>query len=224
VGECLSLVKDYYGQKLNIIMPGAVKGYAWADGYFSDFPAPLGQHFVRQAYIPGKRYPAGTMVIYAATHHIALFLYDNGNGTHAVYEQNADPDGSPAHIASRKNGLVTGIIIEKGMANKVWVDDGAYESLQQQTRDMQAQIDTMRPDLVDSHNRIEGLTKELEAERLGYETRLAGLHAQLEGFKNVPVVPEPIVIKTNVEQPKKPSGFWITLAKILGVKPSEPQK
>lgn len=112
-GECLSLVKKIYGDDiLHVQMPGAVNGYAWGDGYYKYFSQslPLPTHFKKEVYVPGKNYPKGSLVIYAPTHHIAIWLKDNDNGTHTVLEQNADPDHSPTHISVRANSRVTGIL------------------------------------------------------------------------------------------------------------------
>lgn len=132
VGECLSLVKKIWGDILHVQMPGAVNGYNWGDGYwkyfFSSLPLPTYFNFIEK-YQPGFNYPKGSMVMYAATHHIALWLKDNGDGTHQVFEQNADPDHSPAHIGNRSNSRVTGIVTPKIEGESMPYTDEQYNSL-----------------------------------------------------------------------------------------------
>jgi hypothetical protein len=114
-GECLSLPKDFYKNITGREMPGAVNGYYWADSYYLYFDQspPLPEFFDKVAYTPGANYPTGSMVFYAASHHIALWIKDNGNGSHTVLEQNADPDGSATHFSSRSNSRVTGLLVPK---------------------------------------------------------------------------------------------------------------
>jgi hypothetical protein len=82
--------------------------------------------------------------------------------------------------------------------------------LTQQTHDMQSQIDIMRPDLVDSHNRIDGLNAEIQAERVGYENAIAVLQDQLKQAQ-IPAPPAPTATA------KPPSKFWAAIAKLFNV-------
>lgn len=120
-GECLSLVKQIYLDITGQLMPGAVNGYNWSDSYWRYFEQsnPLPDLFIKVNYTPGSDYPKGSIVFYAATHHIAIWIGKSGSSAHAVFEQNADPDGSPAHYATRANSKITGILIPRTVDNPV---------------------------------------------------------------------------------------------------------
>lgn len=111
VGECLSLVKYWVDVVAGKTVAPSAGGFG--DYYYSKFPAPLSTYFTKVNYVPGQNYPAGSLVAYAATHHLAIWKRDNGNGTHTVFEQNADPDGSAPHEGTRSNSRVTGILVIK---------------------------------------------------------------------------------------------------------------
>lgn len=73
-------------------------------------------------------------------------------------------------------------------------DMGQIEELQQQVKDQQDQINTMRPALVNANLRVTGLETELEAERKGYEAQIADLKAthadaggEFEPYTGVPL-------------------------------------
>jgi hypothetical protein len=109
LGECLSGCKRWL-DRIAGRMVAPASGNGWGDGYYSNFPAPLANYFDKVVYSNGVNYQAGSFVIYAKTHHIAIWIKDNGNGTHLVYEQNADPDGSPMHYSNRANSRITGML------------------------------------------------------------------------------------------------------------------
>lgn len=98
-GQCTVPVKYY----VNALAGGTVApstGDDRADGYYTNFPEPLGNYFAKQAYQAGIAYPKGTILIWNSPH-CAIVLSSDGSNTVEVFEQNADPDGSPCHSASR---------------------------------------------------------------------------------------------------------------------------
>lgn len=110
-GECLSLVKLWVDKVAGKKLAPSAGGFG--DYYWSRFPAPLPSYFDKQDYVPGREYPTGSLVTYAATHHIAIWLNNVDKNNHLVYEQNADPNGSGAHTATRANSRITGILVLK---------------------------------------------------------------------------------------------------------------
>lgn len=97
-GQC-SVVVAYYVERLTgEVAPHMANDRA--DGWGTNFPAELGFSFRHERYQPGKAYPKGTILIWNSPH-IAIVLSSNGGATVAVFEQNADPDGSPCHSAIR---------------------------------------------------------------------------------------------------------------------------
>lgn len=113
VGECLSLEKSIRQDIHGVDMPASGTGYG--DGYYENYDKlpVLKKYYTKEPYVNGRNYPKGTIIVYKATHHIATFLQDNGNFTHNVYEQNADPDGSAPHIGTRSNGRATGVLVPR---------------------------------------------------------------------------------------------------------------
>lgn len=97
-GECTSPVKYYVENVTGQQAPYMANDRA--DGWGTDFPAELAPFFYHEAYQPGKAYPKGTVLMWNSPH-IAIVVYDNGSNTIEVFEQNADPDGSPCKTASR---------------------------------------------------------------------------------------------------------------------------
>lgn len=71
-----------------------------ADGWGVDFPATLSPYFTHEAFLPNRVYPKGTILIWN-TPHIAIVLSHDGANNVEVFEQNADPEGSPCHVATR---------------------------------------------------------------------------------------------------------------------------
>lgn len=71
-----------------------------ADGWGVEFPASLAPFLTHEAFQPGKVYPKGTILMFNSPH-ICMVLDSTGGNTASVYEQNADPDGSPCHTATR---------------------------------------------------------------------------------------------------------------------------
>lgn len=116
-GECLSLVKLWVDKVAGRKLAPSAGGFG--DYYWSRFPAPLGNYFVKENYVVGREYPTGSLVTYSRTHHIAIWLNNVDKSNHLVYEQNANPDGSGAHTAQRSNSLITGILVLKVAAPTV---------------------------------------------------------------------------------------------------------
>ncbi len=108
-GECLSLVKLWVDKVAGKKVAPSAGG--WGDYYWLRFPAPLNSYFEKQEYVAGREYPSGSLVTYARTHHIAIWLNNVDRNNHQVYEQGADPDGSTAHTGVRANSRVTGILV-----------------------------------------------------------------------------------------------------------------
>jgi hypothetical protein len=97
VGQCPAPV-CYYLQALGCPIP-AMYGDR-ADGWGTHFPPELAPYFTHQNYQAGVAYPKGTVLMWDSPH-IAIVLSSDGSNTAEVFEQNADPDGSPCHSASR---------------------------------------------------------------------------------------------------------------------------
>jgi len=104
-GECLSLVKQYMTEVFGFAAPAS--GTGTAIGYYSRFPAPLGNYFTKRAFSPNFNPPKGSVVVYGANPgnpagHIAIIV---GSQTD-IFDQNS-PKGTPAGI--HKRGLRTDI-------------------------------------------------------------------------------------------------------------------
>jgi len=56
---------------------------------------------------------------------------------------------------------------------------GRIAELEQRGRDLEAQINILRPDLVNANNTIKSLYEELDAERKSYEATIEQLKSQL---------------------------------------------
>lgn len=107
-GQCLSLVKQYIKDTYDIAPPASGNGEG--SGYYTDLPAPLQEYFTKENWVSGQAYPKGSLVVNVATDHIAL-LVASGPVDATVFEQNADPDGSPAHEAQRANSRLDGVLV-----------------------------------------------------------------------------------------------------------------
>lgn len=94
----------------------------------------------------------------------------------------ADADGSSwVYLHMSDNSIVNvGQKLEEGE------DMAQIEELRQQVRDMQGQIDILRPDLVNANKTIDGLNEELKNERIGYEAQIADLKKQLADAGDAP--------------------------------------
>jgi len=95
-GQCVQLVEDYAVKVLGVKLPiiGQAKNYWTAIPGFTQQSSPQ----------------AGDIAVYNGhgiytDGHIAIFA---GNGQ--VFEQNADPDGSPAHLFARANTYLLGYL------------------------------------------------------------------------------------------------------------------
>lgn len=98
-GQCTVPVAGYYIPA--VIGQPAPPMYAdRADGWSVQFPTELANSFTPEPYQPGKAYPKGTILIWNSPH-IAIVVSHDGSNTVEVFEQNADPDGSPCHTATR---------------------------------------------------------------------------------------------------------------------------
>lgn len=118
-GECLSLAKRWvdcivektaFPQRQYAPSSGNGKG----SGYYTNFAnLPLLQkYFTKESWVPGKAYPAGSLVVYTNTSHIGIFM-QAGAPNFTIYEQNADPDGSPSATHQRSNSRIDGILVLK---------------------------------------------------------------------------------------------------------------
>jgi hypothetical protein len=121
-GECLSLAKRW----LDVVRNGYLNGpmaappatapgsLGWGSDYWLNPPALLQELFDKQTYNPNAAYPAGSLFVNLATHHIGIML-DNqpGAGSAYVYHQNANPDHSPAHSGTRSKVNIDGILVLK---------------------------------------------------------------------------------------------------------------
>lgn len=115
-GECLSLAKLW----LDVVRNGNLNGAlgappspdGWGSGYWSDIPPLVDQLFSKQGYNPNAQYPAGSLFVNTATHHIGILMDNNPSSpTATVFEQNADPEGSAAHTAQRQKLRIDGILV-----------------------------------------------------------------------------------------------------------------
>lgn len=70
------------------------------DSWGTTFPGELLPYFTHEAYQVGKVYPKGTLLIWNNPQIAIVLSHDGGNNVE-VFEQDADPEGSPCHSASR---------------------------------------------------------------------------------------------------------------------------
>lgn len=100
-GECGTLVRQYWNEVVGVVPPS----YPDAKDYWYN-PAPPYSHTTTPnigdiaVYDAHGAFPEG---------HIAIYI---GNGQ--VFEQNADPDGSPAHTFTRANTFLLGYLTQEG--------------------------------------------------------------------------------------------------------------
>lgn len=99
-GQCTCPVA-YYVDRLTGESRAPAMANDRADGWGVAFPAQLAPFFTHETYRPGVAYPKGTIMM-SNSPHIAIVLSSDGSNTVEVFEQNADPDGSPCHISSRQ--------------------------------------------------------------------------------------------------------------------------
>jgi hypothetical protein len=97
-GECTSPVKYYVEAVTGRTAPYMANDRA--DGWGTNFPGELAPYFTHEVYQPGKAYPRGTILTWNSPH-IAMVLGHDGSNTVTVFEQNADPEGSPCKTVSR---------------------------------------------------------------------------------------------------------------------------
>ena len=107
MGECTAPVTRYL---VNLGCPWNLAMYGdRADGWGVSFPSPLAPYFTHEAFKPGKKYPKGSIIMWNSPH-IAVATANTDGSSHAqVFEQNADPDGSPCKTFNRElsNGYRT---------------------------------------------------------------------------------------------------------------------
>lgn len=77
-----------------------------AEGWGLSFPQALASYFTHEPYQAGKAYPKGTLLIWNSPH-IAIVLSPPTSNTVDVFEQDADPNGSPCHSATRTINMST---------------------------------------------------------------------------------------------------------------------
>lgn len=114
-GTCLSLAKQWVDTLAgNQCAPASGSGFS--DGYFDNFPSPLNEFFSKVPFDGNVSYPSGGLIVYPATHHIAIVVKSTaGATTTEVFEQNANPNNSPAHVFNRLNSngsiVATGVLV-----------------------------------------------------------------------------------------------------------------
>jgi len=96
-GQCTAPVIKYV-EALGAPVPSMANDRA--DGWGTNFPSELAPYFTHEAYQSGVSYPEGTIMMWNSPH-IVIVLSCNGSNTVQVFEQNADPNGSPCHTAER---------------------------------------------------------------------------------------------------------------------------
>lgn len=96
-GECTAPVV-WYLQNMGAPVPSMFNDRA--DGWGVEFPAALAPWFTHEAYQAGKAYPKGTLLLWNSPH-IAVVISSDGSNNVEVFEQNADPNGSPCGTKTR---------------------------------------------------------------------------------------------------------------------------
>lgn len=107
-GECISLVKRFFTHLTGRAAPAT--GNGWGSGYWSTFPEVLHPFYSKQNWNPNTSYPKGSLVVNTPTGHIAILISNNSSSA-TVYEQNADGNGSPAHVADRPDSHLNGVLV-----------------------------------------------------------------------------------------------------------------
>lgn len=98
-GQCTVPIYDYVKTLCGITPPYMANDSA--EGWGLSFPDTLAPFFTHTTYNENISYPVGTIFLWNSPHcAIATQVKLPGN-TGYVLEQNADPDGSPVHIANR---------------------------------------------------------------------------------------------------------------------------
>lgn len=98
--QCTVPVQGYYVPR--ITGQPAPSMYAdRADGWGVVMPYQLTSFFRHENYQPGKAYPKGTILMWNSPH-IAIVMSHNGSNIASVFQQNADPDGSPCKVVNRE--------------------------------------------------------------------------------------------------------------------------
>lgn len=225
--QCWDLVELYAEQVLGVpkhpwaitLGPEEAAKEAW-----TVFDAHLQQYFDK---VPKGQEQRGDIMVYDGhgiytEGHIAVCL---GNGQ--AFEQNADPDGSPAHVATRANTYLLGSLRLKGE------DMGQIQDLQQQVADLQAEVDLARSQAVDENNQIASLTTELTNERQGYQALVTAAQAVADevgvahGAGDVDmnqVLVAVTALKQSTPSPSDPNtvvvtkdGLWAAIKRFLGI-------
>lgn len=115
-GECFSLPKRWYdvlrNGHLNGPMSAPPSSNGWGSGWWSNVPEQVRELFNPEPYNPNATYPAGSLFVNTATHHIGTLVNNNpGQPTATVFHQNANPDGSPAHTSQRLKSHIDGVLV-----------------------------------------------------------------------------------------------------------------
>lgn len=97
-GECTAPVV-WYLTNMGAPVPAMVDNRA--DGWGVSFPAALAPYFTHEAFQSGKSYPYGTLLMWDSPH-IAIVLHSDGSNHVQVFEQNADPNGTPCQVYNRE--------------------------------------------------------------------------------------------------------------------------
>lgn len=132
-----------------------------------------------------------------------------GDGHAAIYKDNVIYSSPLSHKAMRDVILTIEDMERKyGVTFVGWSEDlggikvieegedmAVIEQQRQQINDMQAQIDILRPDLVNANSTIDALHQELDAERRGYTLQIAALQEQLK-TPSIVVAPAPVAEPT----------------------------
>lgn len=123
-GECLSLAKLWVDTIKNGRVGGKkhapASGNGKGSGYYTNFNSLslLKELFIKEPFVARRKYPRGSLVVYTKTSHIAIFL-EGGVSSATLFEQNADPDGSPAGTHQRANSRIDGVLVLRTAAPTV---------------------------------------------------------------------------------------------------------
>lgn len=107
-GQCVSLIRrEFIHRSGQAAAPNSPNDEG--DGYLQ-LPGAFKDYFTVQTFDRTKSYPKGSYAINVSTHHIMIYLNQAGQDA-SVFEQNADPDGSPAAVKTRAGNKISHILI-----------------------------------------------------------------------------------------------------------------
>jgi hypothetical protein len=98
-GQCTVVAYDYVKTLCGITPPYMADDSA--QGWGLSFPDTLAPYFTHTVYSENDTYPEGTMFLWNSPHIAVATQVKQPGNTGEVLEQNADPDGSPVHVANR---------------------------------------------------------------------------------------------------------------------------